>query len=67
MVAEIKNTKPPYEIYKKDGKQWVRFEINKKEYDMNSDEALAMLAGVGLLLLALGLCLALAMDSNKSK
>ena len=64
-ATEIKNTKPPYEIYRKDGKQWVKFEANKKEYDMPSDEALATLAGIGLLLLALGLCIALALDNHK--
>ncbi len=64
-TMEIKNTKPPYEIYKKNGKQWVKFEAHGKQYDMSSDEALTALAGIGLLLLALGLCIALALDNHK--
>lgn len=64
-VTEIKNTKPPYEIYKKDGKQWVKFDVGDKKYDMKADEALATLTAVGLLLLALGLCIALAFDNHK--
>ena len=64
-ITEIKNTKAPYEIYRKDGKQWVKFEANKKRYDMKADDALATLTGIGLLLLALGLCIALALENNK--
>lgn len=65
-TVEITNTKPPYEIYRNsDGKQWVKFEANGKSYDMKADDALETLAAVGLLILALGLCIALAVDNHK--
>lgn len=62
-ITEIKNTKPPFEVYKKKNKEWVRFNTNNKEYDMPADEALDMLLGLGLLFF--GICLFVELNKIK--
>ncbi len=63
-VTEIKNTKYPYEVYKKDGKDWVKFNHAGENHDLTAQEAFTLLIGAGLLFLAFAILMGLDLEKE---